>query len=161
MKKIICCLCMAACLGTMACAGPLFKNYGRITFSQEVTTSLESYTLQSQYRYYVSGSDAYPNALMGLHRDYRLDPETLWKEVDMTPKKMKETIESIKTRASEYWQFPQGYHLLDDKGRPIGLWYSIPTAPTLVRMQENGTVRIDTPDLETYIKLEPIIDPEL
>ncbi len=41
----------------------------------------------------------------------------------------------------------------DDKGRPIGVWYSILTARTFLRMQENGTVRIDTPELDTYEKV--------
>jgi hypothetical protein len=48
--------------------------------------------------------------------------------------------------------------MLDDKGRRIGVWYSILTAPTFVRMQEEGTVRIDTPELETYEKIRPELD---
>ena len=95
---------------------------------------------------------------MGLHRDYRLDPETLWKEVAMTPEKMKEIVDNIHTKAAEYGQFPTGYEMTDDKGRPIGVWYSMMTARTFLRMQENGTVRIDTPPLDTYEKFELNMD---
>jgi hypothetical protein len=152
-------LLLAACLSSMACAGPLFRNYGRITPNGETTRAFESYQVNAEYRYYISGSDLYPNALMGLHRDYRLDPETLWKEVTMTPERMKEIVEHMKTKAwGEYRQFQYGFEMSDEKGKPIGVWYSILKARTFLRMQENGTVRIDTPELETYEKLESETD---
>ena len=95
---------------------------------------------------------------MGLHRDYRLDPRTLWKEVTMTPEKMKEIVQSLQTKAWDYGLLQHGFDISDDKGRRIGVWYSILTAPTFVRMQEDGTVRIDTPELETYEKICPELD---
>jgi hypothetical protein len=149
-----CCLLLAVCLSAMACTGPLFKNYGRIDPSSETTRTFKIYQVNTQFRYYISGSYLFPNALMGLHRDTRLDPETLWKEVTMTPEKMKEIVDNIHTRAAESGQYPTGHEMADDKGRPIGVWFSIMTARTFLRMQENGTVRIDTPPLETYEKFE-------
>jgi hypothetical protein len=157
MKRAVClCLSTALTLGTLACAGPLFKNYGLINPSNEATLSVENYSVVKEFRYYISGADPHPNALMGLHRDYRLDPTTLWKEVEMTPKRMKEIVEGIQTKAFQYRNFAYGYDLLDDKGVRIGIWYSIPTARSLVRRQEDGTIRVDTPDLDTYIKLAPL-----
>ncbi len=147
-------LLLAVCLSAMACAGPLYRNYGRIAPSDEATRAFEAHQVNTSFRYYISGSDVYPNALMGLHRDYRLDPQTLWKEVTMTPAKMKEIVEFMKAKASEYRLFQYGFEMLDDKGRPIGVWYSILMAPTFVRMQEDGTVRIDTPRLDTYDRFE-------
>lgn len=143
------------CLALAACAGLSQKGYGRIDPCMETTATFESYRVNPQYRYYISGSEVHPNALMGLRRDYRLDPKALWKEVQMTPEKMKRTVEGMKTKAWEYRESPRGFDLFDDQGRPIGVWYSIFTARTFVRMGEDGTVRIDTPDLETYMKLEP------
>jgi hypothetical protein len=151
-------LLLAVCLGTMACTGTLFKNYGRINPNSETTRAFESYQVNADFRYYISGSDLYPNALMGLHRDYRLDPETLWKEVTMTPARMKEIVEHMITKAAEFRRYQYGFEMSDDKGRPIGVWYSILTARTFLRMQENGTVRIDTPELETYEKLDAETD---
>ncbi len=83
----------------------LFKNYGRINPNDEVTQAFESYQVNKDFRYYVSGSNLYPNALMGLHREFPLDPETLWKEVAMTPEKMKEIVEYMNTKALMYRQF--------------------------------------------------------
>ncbi len=154
MGKVLVCLCLTASLGALGCAGPLFQSYGRIDPSSEVTRAFEKYQVNEGYRYYISGSDVYPNALMGLHRDYRLDPRTLWKEVKMTPERMKEIVEYMQIKAGEYRLFQAGFGISDDKDRPIGVWYSILTARTFVRMQEDGTVRIDTPPLDTYEKFE-------
>jgi hypothetical protein len=151
-KSLFFCLILTLCLGTAACTGQLFKNYGRINPSNEATRAFASYQVNTAFRYYITGSDLYPNALMGLHRDYRLDPETLWKEVAMTPEKMKEIVEYMKTKASNYREFQHGFEMLDNNGRQIGVWYSLLRARTFVRMQEDGTVRINTPDLDTYEK---------
>ncbi len=153
-RKIGFCLCLAVCLGTMACAGQFFRDYGRINPSNEATRAFETYQVNPSFRYYITGSDVYPNALMGLNRDYRLDPRSLWKEVTMTPAKMKELVEDMKTKAAEYRLFQYGFEMSDDKGRPIGVWYSILAARTFVRVQEDGTVRIDTPKLDTYERFE-------
>jgi len=142
------------CLAAAACAGPFFRNYGRIVPSEEITAAFESHRVDPGLRYYISGSDLYPNALMGLSRDCRLDPETLWKEVAMTPEVLREIVGNIKTKAFEYTQFPHGFELRDEGGRAIGAWYSILSARTFLQVKEDGTVRIDTPDLETYEKLE-------
>ncbi len=116
--------------------------------------AFEHYSVNPVYRYYISGSDVYPNALIGLSRDYHLDPETLWKEVQMTPKLMKEIVDLMKVRASQLMQFPQGFNLVDDQRRVIGVWYSIITARTFVQMKKDRIVRIDTPDIDTYDKFE-------
>jgi len=142
------------CLGAAACTGTLFRNYGRINPDGETTRAFENYRVNGELNYYISGSDLYPNALMGLHRDHRLDPGTLWKRVSMTPILMKEIVGFMQAKASEYQQFQYGFEISDDQGRPIGVWYSILSARTFIRMQEDGTVRIDTPPLEIYEKIE-------
>ena len=138
----------------IACAGRLVGTYGQIDPSSEATHAFESYSVDPTCRYYISGSDVYPNALIGLSRDYHLDPETLWKEVQMNQKLMKEIVDNMKARASQLLQFPKGFSLVDDKGRVIGAWYSIITARTFVQMKQDGIVRIDTPDIDTYDRFE-------
>ena len=147
-------LLLVAGISTIACAGRLIGTHGQINSSRDVTLAFESYSVNPTYRYYISGSDVYPNALIGISRDYHLDPETLWKEVEMTPKAMKEIVDHMKAKAFQVMQFPQGFNLVDDKGRVIGAWYSIIAARTFVQMEKDGMVRIDTPDLDTYKELE-------
>ncbi|MBU4370409.1 MAG: hypothetical protein KKD68_00765 [Proteobacteria bacterium] len=142
------------CLGVLSCSGSLFRNYGQILPGGEVTRDLERGVFHPELRYHTSGSDLYPNALIGLHRDYRLDPETLWKEVSMTPGKLREIVGFMKAKAFEYGQFPYEFELLDTGGKKIGFWYSLLTARTFLRFEQDGTVMIQTPDLDTYEKLE-------
>jgi hypothetical protein len=120
----------------------------------------ESHRVDPELRFYISGSNIYPNALLGLRRDLRLDPRTLWKEVAMDPATLKEIVGNMKAKAFEYGQFPYGFAIRDNKGEQIGVWYSILTARTFVRMQEEGTVRIDTPNLDTYEKCEIEREPD-
>jgi hypothetical protein len=141
---------LALCLVLMACTGNFLRNYGRIDPNGKVTDAFERYEVNPEFHYYISGSDLFPNALMGLHKGYHLDPETLWKEVVMTPERMKEIVEHMKTKASIYFQHQFGFEITDNGGRPIGVWYSILKARTFVRVNEDKIVRIDTPDLDTY-----------
>jgi hypothetical protein len=142
-------LIMVLCMSMVACAS-LSRNYGRFIASAEVTKELEGYQVNPDFRYYISGSDLYPNALMGLDRNYHLDPATLWKEVDMSPPQMKAIVDAMKSKVFTLFTTLHGFTLTDNNGRPIGIWYSILKARTFVRINDNGTVRIDTPDLDTY-----------
>ena len=153
-KNVGLCVLLLLCLGVLSCSGSLFRNYGQILPAGGETKDLESGVVRPELRYYTSGSDLYPNALIGLHRDYRLDPETLWKEVAMTPGKLREIVGFMKTKASEFSQFPHEFELLDTGGKKIGFWYSLLKARTFLRFEEDGTVMIQTPELDTYEKLE-------
>jgi len=139
-------------LGTYACTAQMYKSYGRITPADEATRAFASHQVNSDYRYYISGSNLHPNAVIGLDRRYRLDPKTLWREVEMTPAKMMEIVHYMNAMAATQRDFPKGFEMQDDSGRSIGVWYSLPRARTFLRMQGDGTVRIDTPDLNTYDK---------
>ena len=139
------------CLGLTACSGALFRNYGTINPDNAATQAFESYQVDPDFRYYVSGSHVYPNALIGVQKDYRLDPQTLWREVvGMTPAKLQEIVEHMRTKADQVRQFQHGFALRDPQGKQIGIWYSPLHARTLLKMNEDGTVRIDTPEWDVY-----------
>ncbi|MBE0557189.1 MAG: hypothetical protein IH628_08150 [Proteobacteria bacterium] len=142
---------MALFLSVLACTG-MFANYGRFNPSDEVYQAFATYQVNKDFRYYITGPDLNPNALLGLHKSYRLDPRSLWREVQMTPEKMKEIVEGMNTKASNQREYHKGFELLDSTGRPVGVWYSLLRAQTFVRNQEDGTIRIDTPDLDIYEK---------
>ena len=141
------CLFLAVCMSVLACGG-MFRNYGRFNPSDEVYQAFATYQVNKDFRYYISGSDLYPNALMGLSRSYRLDPRTLWREVQMTPEKMKEIVQYMNYKGPI--RQLKGFELLDNNDRPIGVWYSLVGVPTFLRIQEDGAVRIDTPPLEIH-----------
>ena len=140
------CQIMALCLCTVACSPSMFSNYGRITPDREVTKQVEGYQANPDMRYYISGSDLRPAALMGLLKAYRLDPSTTWREVDMSPVKMQEITVNMRDRAFVRRPSLQGFQMTDHSGRPIGVWYSNIETRTFLRMNNDGTVWVDTPD---------------
>ena len=44
--------------------------------------------------------------------------------------------------------------MLDDKGMKIGIWYSILSVKTWLKMEDERTGIIYTPDIDTYLKYE-------
>ena len=142
-------LLMALCLAVLACAG-MFANYGRFNPSDEVSRAFATFQINNDYRYYITGPDLNPNALMGLQKSVRLDPETTWREVQMTPEKLKEFVQGMDAKASMMREFQKGFEIHDNTGRTIGVWYSLIRARTFVAVQPDGSVRIDTPDLDMY-----------
>ena len=140
-------------LGMISCSG-LLRNYGMINPSAVITNEFESFRINPGLNYYISGTDLYPNAVMGLCKDLQLDPRTLWKKVPMTPGKMEEIVGDMEARVRELGLYLQGFELVTPDGRPVGVWYSIPVARTLVRVNEDKTIWIETPDIDTYEKFE-------
>ena len=149
-RKAVCgFLFLSLCLGLFACAG-MFANYGRFNPSDEVYRAFTTYQVNKDFRYYISGPNLNPNALMGLQKSVLLDPQTTWREVQMTPEKMKEFVQGMDAKASMQHEFQKGFEIQDNTGRPIGVWYSLVRAQTFVAVKPDGTVRIDTPDLDMY-----------
>ncbi len=137
------CVAAAVCL-SLSCTGPLSRNHGQIIPDAEVTRQFESYQVNPDYRYYITGSAGKPEAFLGIDRHYRIDPATLWKEVSMTPELMKQYIDWLHgayLRINTY----HGFIIRDEKERPIGVWYSPLGKTTFVQTLPDGTLRIDTP----------------
>jgi hypothetical protein len=148
------CLLLALLSALLVSCSGLLRNYGVIHLSEAVTRNFEQHRPNAALRYYVSGSALYPNAILGLDRALRLDPRTLWKEIAMTDNIMKELTEDMKRRVDGLGQSLYGFDVKTPEGRFVGVWYSIPTARTLVRMNDDGTIWIETPDIDIYEKLE-------
>ena len=157
MKKIL--ICLAVCISFISfssgCGSVLFKNYGRITPDLGVKDSFEKYQVKPDYNYYISGSDVYPSAIIGLDKAYKLEPD-LWKHVEMTPQKLRELVEYMRDKVTftSWGQVPYGFAMFDDKGKQIGVWYSVLEAKTSLKVKEDHTVEIITPDIDTYLKDE-------
>ena len=64
----------------------------------------------------------------------------------MSTARMQEIVEDMTARAWARRLALQGFEMSDNEGRPIGVWYSTLEARTFLRMNNDGTVRIDTPD---------------
>jgi hypothetical protein len=134
------------------CAG-LLKGSGAVNPDRSVTRAFETFQINPNYNYYYSGSDVYPNALIGLDKKYKIEPD-LWKKMEPAPGSFKDMISQMQSKALSIGQFQHGFTILDDTGRPIGVWYSILRAATTVKMKEDQTVLIYQPPLNTYLRYE-------
>lgn len=156
-KKILQALFLAvlgfACLAAPSGAADLFRNYGEIRPSAEATAVFENHRVLPNYRYYVSGTDLYPNALIAVGGAYVLDSD-LWKERKLTSAAMKELIGNLRSKALEVGETLHGFDILDHGGKKIGLWYSILRAPTYVKIEGDGRVVIGTPPIDLWERPE-------
>jgi hypothetical protein len=141
-----------------SCAGLWPNRIGGIVLDREAALIFEKKQCGADYQYFYSGSELYPSALMGIRKDVRLEEDTLWKKVDMTPERCLDMVSHIQTRALGLSLFPYGFVIQDDQGKRIGIWYSILTATTPVWMKDNNTAVISTPPVDTYLRYEK--DPE-
>lgn len=135
---------LAAVLG---CAH-LQADYGTINPEREVTLEFETFKFDPDYQYFFSGSFEYPNALMGLKKGYGLEGN-LWAGVKTT--ELTEMVRNMQLAAARMGPFQTvfGFAVRDGKGEKIGVWYSILSARTQVRIRGN-TVVIPPPPLDTY-----------
>ena len=144
-------------LPSVACKSSLTKNYGKISLDRDASKAFESYQVNPSYNYYISGSDVYPNAILGLDKAYNLEPD-LWKRIDMTPQKLRELVTDMHRKV---WSVDMtlglhGFAIFDDKGKQIGVWYSILEARTFITMKDDRTAIIITPDIDTYLRHEDL-----
>lgn len=145
-RHIICALVLLVSAG---CAGPHAGNYGGFVPEMDVTAAFERYQPDPDLDYYISGSEVFPNAIMGLSRAYTLD-STLWKKRTMTPRILRELVTNMQMKAP----ILHGFVLIDNKGNRIGVWYSLLSATTSLWMKDDHTVVIMTPALNTYEEIE-------
>lgn len=144
--------CIIVCAAFISCAAvntALTKNWGKIVPDSEAKKSFETYQVSPDLNYYISGSDVYPNAILGLNKSYTLH-STLWKKVELTEASLQVLVADMKSKAMDYGWNQFGFAVLDDRGKQIGIWYSILVATAPVRMLEDKKVIIYTPDADVY-----------
>jgi len=127
----------------IGCVG---ANYGSIIPDAAATKAFEAFQIDPDMNYYYSGPEFYPNALIGLKKSYMLDSD-LWKPIEAQSKVFKELITAMQKIALEHGMLQHGFIIKDNKGQTIGVWYSVLTARTLVRMGDDNKVEIFTPEL--------------
>jgi hypothetical protein len=136
-------------LSACAALGP--KNSGSFRASREATAAFANYQIRPDYRYYYSGPEAIPNALIGIDRKYVLEPQDLWKPIEATPAGFKAIVREMKRKGlGEAERLLHGFDILDDKGNVIGQWYSVLNATTSVQMTGENSVLVYTPKMDVY-----------
>lgn len=129
-------------LGVSEAVDILGFRYGRLERSQEVTRAFESLQIDRRYTYYYSGLGDIPYAVIGIDPAYTLR-RGLWSPIDLTPQKLRNWLRQMDAIYDGYR--PAGSRILDDTGKPIGVWYSSKRWTTVV-IEENKTVAVFAPE---------------
>ena len=124
-------------------------RYGKIRPSREVTTAYECFSVDPGLNYYISGSDTYPNAIIGIDKTWILESD-LWKKKDLSSQSMKELVQNMQSKSAEQNITLHGFVILDNKGRRIGDWFSIMGIITTVEITGERRVIVYTPPIDTY-----------
>jgi len=119
-------------------------RYGKIRLSQDVTEAYESFRVNPDQRYYISGSDVYPNAIIGIDRAWTLESD-LWKGRDLDSSGLKELVSNMRSKASESTATLNGFTICDNRGNVIGDLFCLPGLHMPVRIRGAYRVVIDTP----------------
>lgn len=119
-------------------------RYGSLRPSLKMTNSYLSFQVDPGMRYYLSGSDLYPNAIIGIRKTWTLESD-LWKPVDLDPKKLKEIIFNVTSQLMGAGVMPDGYEILDDRNGKIGDWFSLPGQNVTVWLRGDNRVELSTP----------------
>ncbi len=105
----------------IGCAG----NYGRLSRDYEANKIFNSYQILPDHRYYYSGPDGRPDAIMGIQRDYTLET-SMWTEFDLSDDTLKKGVNSINFHHhTSVRRYPYGFDIIGPDGKRIGIWYSI------------------------------------
>ncbi len=100
------------------------QGFGKFTPDNRAGISFEAGQVNPDYRYYLTGSDTYPVAILALNKSYSMGND-LWKEVPMTPNYLKEMVTMMQLRLMECCQqSPFGFLVYTPEGKPIGMMYS-------------------------------------
>jgi len=129
-------LVLAAALALPGCAG----RYGAARYDAGVERSFADAQVLPAHRYYTTGSDTAPDAILALREDRPLRSD-LWREVTMTPELLARLTDRMQGTRTDG---PGGRVLLDGRGGRIGVWYSF-FAPAPPRLLDDGGVVINPP----------------
>lgn len=98
-------------------------NYGQLRLSTEVENTFLDAIVLPNHKYYYSGGDTRPRAILAIHNSYKLRTN-LWKEVDLESEQLKNWIQQMRDFLEGYSFRTFGSRVLDPEGKQVGIWYS-------------------------------------
>jgi len=141
----ICAQCLGLCailLFLTACSG----SYGRLVRSNDVGNLFERHEVLPDHRYFVTGPQARPKAILAVHRSYTLRPG-LWRPVEMTPELLNRLVDAM-TGHLGFTPAIMGAIVTNPQGKQIGVWYS-PYSRTTIRFEPDNVVVVSLPSKDT------------
>jgi hypothetical protein len=130
---------LAALIALCALAG-CAGRYGSMRFDNGIRYEFEAALVLPGYRYYTTGSEIDPAAIVAMRVDRPL--RGAWREIAATPALLKSLADKMRGNRPVG---PEGAAILDDKGGRIGVWYSYHRYPPPPRLLADGSVELLPP----------------
>ena len=93
-----------------------------------MSRQFENGEVAAGHRYYVSGPESKPIAIVAIREDYRLEADH-WREIDVDSASLKALVERIafvlESEDKEALMIPNGARIIGPDGDRVGMWYSI------------------------------------
>jgi hypothetical protein len=120
-------------------------TWGSLDMSSEVRSDFMAGNVLPVHRYYTTGPEGTPNAIIGIAEEFTLVTER-WRERTMTAELLGNLVFQM---ATEYGSPEEGFTgstIVDQNGERIGVWYS-PVSTSTVKILGEKKVRVDPPVL--------------
>jgi hypothetical protein len=127
----------------MVFAGCATGTNARLARSQSVFESYQGAQVLPMHRYYTTGVENNPDAILAIADTYTLTTER-WKEVTMTPDLLRQLVGRMDDEFAALGAGLFGMEVLNEAGTPIGTWYSAVDI-TRVEMLSATEVRVSPP----------------
>ena len=131
--------CAAILALALACAAGAGRH-GSLRWNLEAGRAFEAAQLLAGHRYYTTGSEVEPRAVVAMREGRPL--RGAWREIEATPELLAKIRREMQgTRLAP----PDAALILDDRGEAIGAWYSYLPMPPPPKLLDDGGVELDTP----------------
>lgn len=125
--------------------------YGKLDRDRNLDNMFRNYEVMQDYNYFTTGGYDRPNAILLIHKDYKLDnPKNLWVPIPYVDQNQKRKwISVISTEQDFNTSSNYAAYILDQNGTRVGVWYSAETFAT-VKFLEGNKILVYTPDVNQY-----------
>jgi hypothetical protein len=137
--------CLFIFLVTAGCSG----NYGRLQRDRSADQVFKTYRVLPDHRYYYTGPEGRPDAIMGIRNKYTLET-TQWTQFKASAETLKKWVDTIDFHHSTGVRYyPYGFFILDPKGNRLGIWYSIWDWTTII-VKEDNRIQVFPPATKNF-----------
>jgi hypothetical protein len=95
-------------------------DYGRLNKSPEIVNAFKKYEMLADYRYFYSGRENKPSAIIGVAPEFEFDPRS-WTELPTDAQAFRRQVERLYPMDSAV-EF--GAYIVTPDGRRAGVWFS-------------------------------------
>lgn len=145
-------LVMVVLLSASGCA-VINNNFGKFVPDDKAKITFETFQINPELRYYITGSDLYPVAILALDKSYTMGND-LWKELTLTPESLKSIINHMQHKLMERChQHEFGFIVYDHNGKQIGMMYSYLGVGIALLMDSENMVKMYGPRDDDQLKM--------